>query len=155
MDEAMRRAAYSLSDKADQFIAASYVNVPAANLIGSDASAIVPTATTAYEYLVDLGTKLDEANIPTDGRFCVVPSWYHGLLLKDDRFVKFGGSNQEATLKNGHVGEAAGFSILKSNNVPNDGSGAKYKIIAGTPMAYSYAEQVVKVEMYRMEKALW
>lgn len=151
MDEAMRRAAYSLADKADQFIAANYVNVPTANTIGDDTTPIVPTSTTAYEKLVDLGVLLDEANIPTDGRFVIVPSWYHGLLLKDDRFVKFGTPAQNQVLRNGMVGEAAGFSVMKSNNVPNT-SGTKYKIIAGTNIGFSYAEQVVKLETFRMEK---
>jgi hypothetical protein len=27
---------------------------------------------------------------PEDGRFAIVPSWFHGLLLKDDRFVAAG-----------------------------------------------------------------
>jgi hypothetical protein len=40
-------------------------------------------STGAYEQLVDLGTKLDENNVPTDGRWVVVPPWYHGVLVKD------------------------------------------------------------------------
>ncbi len=52
---------------------------------------------------------------------------------------------------NGQIGEAAGLTILKSNNVPNV-AGAKYKIIAGTNMAYSYAEQIINIETYKPEK---
>lgn len=152
MTEAQRRAAFRLRDQADQFIAASYVNVPTGNLIGTDASPTTPDADTAYEYLVDLGTLLDEADITTEGRFCVVPPWFHGLLLKDDRFVKVGSAQSDQVLRNGMVGEAAGFTILKSNNVPNT-SGTKYKIIAGHSIAYSFAEQIVKVEAFRPEKA--
>lgn len=151
MDEAMRRAAYGLMDKADQFIAANHVNVPAANLLGDDTTPIIPTSLTAYEKLVDLGVLLDEANIPTEGRFVIVPSWYHGLLLKDDRFVKAGTTRTDETLRNGEVGEAAGFRVLKSNNVPNT-AGAKYKIIAGHSMAYSYAEQILDLKTYQPEK---
>jgi hypothetical protein len=155
MDEAMRRAAYKLRDTADQFLAAKYVEVPTANCIGDDTSPKVPSANTAgtaaYEYLVDLGVKLDEANIPSEGRFCVVPPWFHGLLLKDERFVKAGTAKSDSVLQNGMVGEAAGMMILKSNNVPNT-AGTKYKIIAGHPMALSYAEQIVKVKAYEVEK---
>jgi hypothetical protein len=145
MAEAMDRSGYGLRDKADQFVASHYTEVPAANLLGDDVTPIVPTATTAYEKLVDLGVLLDEANVPTDGRFVIVPSWFHALLLKDDRFVKAGTSKTDAVLANGMVGEAANFSILKSNNVPNT-AGAKYKIIGGHKMGFSYAEQIVKVE---------
>lgn len=152
MDEAMRRAAYKLKDLADQFVAASYVNVPSANLVGSDGSPVAAgAANAAYEHLVNLSVKLDEANIPSDGRFVVVPPFFHGFLLKDDRFVGAGTAKTDATLANGMVGQAAGFDILKSNNVPI-ASSTKYKVIAGHSMAYSFADQILEVETYKPEK---
>lgn len=152
MLEAMKRAGYKLKDVADQFIAANHVNVPAANLVGTDGAPVLAgAANAAYEHLVNLSVKLDEANVESDGRFVIVPPFFHGFLLKDDRFVKAGTAKSDSVLANGQVGEAAGFRILKSNNVPNTAS-EKYKIIAGHPMAYSYAEQIVKVEAYRKEK---
>lgn len=151
MMEAMRRAGYKLRDVADSFIAAKYTEVPTANLLGDDTTPIVPTAITAYEKLVDLSVLLTEANIPTEDRFCIVPPWFYGLLLKDDRFVKAGTMKTDMVLQNGMVGEAAGMKILQSNNVPNTTS-TKYKIIAGHPMAHSYAEQIVKVKAYEVEK---
>jgi hypothetical protein len=57
---------------------------------------------------------LDEGNIPTTDRFAIVPAWFHGLLLKDDRFVRSGTGRGDDRLANGEVGEAAGFRILKS-----------------------------------------
>jgi len=152
MDEAMTRAAYKLRDVADQFVAASYSLVPSGNLVGSDGSPVAAlAANAAYEHLVNLGIKLDEANVPTEGRFVIIPPFFHGALLKDDRFVKTGGAMAEQILRNGMVGEAAGFNVLKSNNVPI-ASSTKYKVIAGHAMAYSYAEQISKVESFRMEK---
>ncbi len=151
VDEAMRRAAHGLRDKSDRFIASFHSLVPSANLLGDDTTPIVPTATTAYEKLVDLGILLTEADVPTEGRFCIVPPWFYGLLLKDDRFVRAGTAQTDAVLRNGMVGEASGFGILQSNNTPNT-SGTKYKIIAAHPMAFSYAEQILKVEAYRKEK---
>jgi N4-gp56 family major capsid protein len=152
MDEAMRRAAYSLRDVADSFLANLMdTAVPSGNKIGSVTTPVVPTATTAYEYLVDLSTRLDESNVPTEGRWCVVPPWFHGLMLKDNRFVSAGTSKTDTVLANGEVGEAAGFRILKSNNVPNT-TGTKYKIIAGHSMATSYAEQIIDVQSYKPEK---
>jgi N4-gp56 family major capsid protein len=153
MEEAMRRAGYKLKDTADQFLAAlMHVAAPAANLIGDDTTPkSVTTAASAYEYLVDLGVLLDEANVPSEGRFVIVPSWFHGLMQKDDRFVKAGTMKTDDVLRNGQIGEAAGFSVLKSNNVPNT-AGTKYKIVAGHDMATSYAEQIVKVEAYRKER---
>ena len=152
MDEAMRRSAWSLRAAADSFLATTMeAAVPGGNKIGSVGTPIVPTKDDAYEYLVDLGVLLDEGNVPTDGRFVVVPAWFHGLLLKDDRFVRSGTFRGDVRLANGEVGEAAGFRILKSNNVPND-AGAKYKIIAGHAMATAFAEQVLDVQTYKPEK---
>ena len=151
LDSAMQAAAHSLREYADKFIASTMDSAVTTNKIGSSASPIVPTADTAYEYLVDLGVLLDEGNTPIDGRFCIVPAWFHGLLLKDDRFVRSGTGRGDDRLANGEVGEAAGFRILKSNNVPAT-AGAKYKILAGHKIATTYVEQVLDVQTYKPEK---
>ncbi len=152
LDEAMRRSAWGLRDVADSFLAGVMAAaVPAGNTIGTTVTPEVPTKETAYEYLVDLGVKLDEANVPIDSRFVVVPAWFHGLLLKDERFIKAGTRMSDAALKNGEVGEAAGFAILKSNNVPNT-SGAEYKILAGHSRGTAYVEQIIDLLTYKPEK---
>jgi len=72
------------------------------------------------------------------------------MLLKDDRFVAAGTLRSDRSLSNGQVGEAAGFTILKSNNVPNT-AGAQYKIIAGHSVATSYVEQILDLQAYKPE----
>lgn len=151
MDAAMQRSAYGLNDISDNFLASFYVGVHAENVIGDDSAPVVPTKTDAYERLVDLSVLLDEQNVPKDGRFAILPPWYEGLLLKDDRFVKAGTNDSAITLKNGFIGQAAGFALYKSNNIANT-TKTKYKIMAGHPMAISFAEQIVSVEAYRPEK---
>jgi len=152
LETAMQRSAYSLRDSADNFLASAMdAAVPTGNKIGSLTTPKVPTKDDAYEYLVDLGVLLDEADTPLEYRFVVVPAWFHGLLLKDERFVQAGTLRSDRALANGAVGEAAGFSILKSNNVPN-ATGTKYRIIAGHAVATSYVEQVVDLQTYQPEK---
>lgn len=151
MDEAMREAAYGLADVADQYIANLYTGVATNNIIGDDTTPEVLTKENIYDLLVDLGTILTDAKIPKEGRWVVLPPWAYGLLLKDDRFVHVDKAGTDETLRNGIVGRAAGFDILESHNVPNT-DGSKYKIIAGHPMAISYAEQINSVEAYRPEK---
>lgn len=155
MEQAMQNAAYALRDTMDSIIAALYTDASATNAIGTDGSpTAISTAALGYETLVDLGVKLDEANVPTEGRFVVLPSWYRGRLLKDERFVSFGTDPNRMALMNGAIGEAAGFNIFVSNNVPyTSGSpNTKYKIIAGHPSGWNLAEQIVMVEAYRPEK---
>nr|WP_297935357.1 P22 phage major capsid protein family protein [uncultured Lachnoclostridium sp.] len=154
MDAAMQRAAYSMNDVTDKFLAnlmyLAAVNNNGTNL-GSDDSAVVPTKNDAYDYLVDLGTDLTEKDVPTEGRWVVVPAWYHGLLLKDSRFVGNGTDYNKALIEGGEVGVAAGFRVWLSNNVPNV-SGGKYKIVAGTNAGASYAEQILETKAYTPEK---
>lgn len=153
MDKAMERAAYAMNDVADQFAANLLaINVHSDNTIGSDSAPIVPTKDNAYDYLVDLGVKLTEANVPAEGRWVVVPAFYHGLLLKDQRFVGNGTDYNKAILEGGEVGVAAGFTVYVSNNVPNT-TGTKYKIIGGTEAAGSFAEQILQTTAYKPEKS--
>lgn len=151
LTEQARKAAYKLRDIADQFVAGLMAaGVDAGNLI---AEATLATPAAAYEKLVDLAVVLDEDNVPTEGRFVVVTPKFHGLLLKDARFVSAGDAAGSATRANGFVGEAAGFSIRKSNNVPNGpGAGAGKLVIAGSSIATTYAEQISKTEATRKEK---
>ena len=153
MDKAMQRAAYGMNDVTDKYLA-NLMYLGAQNNgdnLGTDEAPLVPTKETAYDMLVDLGTDLTEKNVPTEGRWAVVPAWFHGLLLKDNRFVGNGTDYNKALIEGGEVGVAAGFRIWLSNNVPNT-SGAKYKIIAGTNDAATFAEQIIKTEAYRPEK---
>lgn len=152
MSEAMRESAYGLSRIVDLFLGGFYTGADAANLIGSDVTPTVVTApAAAYELLVDLGVILDNANAPTQGRNVVVPPWFYALLLKDQRFVGAGTAATDAVLRNGMVGSAANFTVVKSNNVANT-AGVKYKIQASVKSAVSYAEQIVSVEGYRPQQ---
>lgn len=146
--EGIDRAAYKLAKTADSFIAGKYTEMSAAagNVLGTDASAyVVGTASgdkNAYSCLVDLSVILDENDVPEDGRWVVVPAWYYGLLLKDDRFTKSGTPQGDLVKANGSVGkDVPGLMVLKSNQVPNT-SGALYKIIAGHGIGWSFAEQI-------------
>ncbi len=152
MDAAMQRASYGMNDAIDTYLASLLAaGVDTSNVLADDESPAVPTSATAYDYLVDLGVLLSEANVPTVGRWAVIPPWYYGLLLKDDRFVGNGTDFNRGVLENGLVGQAAGFTIHVSNNVPNT-DGTLYKVLAGTNTAGSFAEQLVELEAYRLEK---
>lgn len=149
MTPAMNRAAYGLRNYSDQFIAGLYPGVAAGMMIGSDAAPIVPTAANAYEYLVDMSIMLDEQDVPEDGgRFCFVPPWYHGLLQKDDRYVKYDSSQKISVMETGVITEIDGMTIYESNNVPST-AGAKYKVMAGHKDAIGFASQINETEAYR------
>jgi N4-gp56 family major capsid protein len=154
MDEKTKRAAVAIADVVDQRIASHQAAVvTAGNVVeAAEEKAIeVKAAAEAYELLVDLGVQLDDQNVPTEGRFAVIPPWFHGVIQKDARFVQAGTAKTDEVLANGLIGRAAGFDLIKSNNVPNT-AGADYRILAGSNQGITFAEQFVETEALRMER---
>ena len=143
--EAFSEAAYGLRDVADTHIAGLYTGIDAGNAIGIVS---VTTGDLAYAQLVAMKILLDESSVTTEGRWTVVPPWFHGLLLDSAKFIDASASGTTDALVNGHVGRAAGFDIRVSNNVVNS-SGDDYEVMAGVNSAITFADQINKVEAYR------
>lgn len=155
MDKAMQRAAYGLADVADKYLAdqlAAAITTANSNQVGTTAVAL--TKDNVYENVVKMKIILDKANVPTTGRWLVIPPEMVALILQDDRFVKTGGTMAEDTLANGWVARAAGFDIYESNNCNSTtaSSTTTYTITAGDEGACTYAEQISDTEAYRPEK---
>lgn len=155
MAKAMNRAGYKLRDTVDQYIEALFAGVPSANAVGTVS---VPTATPLVAYdsvLIPLKVKLDEANVPTEGRFCVLPPWMHGRLLRDDRFVRAdaAGGVKGGVQGNGVIGQAAGFTIAVSNNCSLV-TGDDYRVSAGVTDAITLATQINEVEALRLQTTI-
>lgn len=145
--EATDEAAYGLRDVADQYVAGLYTGAQSANQLGTVS---VTTGAIAYTQLVNLKVALDEANVPQENRYAIVPPWYEGLLLQEDKFVRVDASGSAEGLRNGRIGRAAGFDVLASNNAPLV-TGDDYAVMAGIPGAITYAEQIVEMEALRLQ----
>jgi N4-gp56 family major capsid protein len=153
MAEGMREAAYALSDIADRFIAGLYTGTQSANVIGtSGAPVTINSGALAYTNIINLNTKLDEANVPSAGRWVVISPAYHAYLLQDSRFTDASASGQASAAITGMVGIVAGMNVIKTNNTPNP-TGSVRAIIAGTRDAISFAEQINKTEAFRPESS--
>lgn len=152
LETATMRAAYKLADGVDQYIEALFAGVPTANAVGT-VSVTTGTPTAAYDsVLVPLKVKLDEANVPSAGRFVVVPPWFHGRLLRDDRFVRAdaAGGRIDGVQGNGYIGDAAGFNVLVSNNCSLV-TGDDYRVSAGVTDAITLATQITSTEAVRLQ----
>lgn len=147
INKTTERIGYAMTNSIDQHIASSlYTDIPAENQIGNDTTPIDIDETNAYKNLIKLSVILDNNNVPRKGRWVVVPCWYEGLLLKNTSFTR----DADKVMRKGYVGEFAGMSVYKSNNVPNT-SNAKYKVIAGTDDGIYMAIKLLKLESLRME----
>jgi len=160
MDGAMGEAAYALANVADQYIAGLYKTASTTTTKGTAAAPVQLAAATsgtvqaAYEFLVTLGVLLDQVNVPSDGRWVIIPPWFEGLLLKDNRFVAGYDPIQTGSRLNGVVGQAAGFVIMKSNNVVKVNTTGHthhgtWAAMAGSNIGISFANQLAEVEAYR------
>ncbi|WP_433067414.1 P22 coat protein - protein 5 domain protein [Dactylosporangium sp. CS-033363] len=146
--QAMAEAAYGLADVVDQYVASLYTQVNAANALGTTA---ITNGDLAYTMIRKLKLKLDEANVPTTGRWIVLPNWVHSLLLENPKFVDLTGNTQSDALLNGLVGRVLGFTVYTSNNAPLV-TGDDYAVMAGTNAAITMAEQLTKTEAMRSER---
>lgn len=149
--EAMQEAAYGLRDVADTYVATLMAtDVAAGNLI---AEQTVTTPAQASKVLRQLKLKLDQADVPDDGRWAVITPEFESLLLDSPLFVPVDASGSSEALRNGRIGRVFGFDVRRSNKAPNGpGAGAGKLLIAGVKMATTYADQIVKTEALRLEK---
>jgi hypothetical protein len=151
LETATGRAAYKLADIVDQYIEALFAGT--ANAVGT---VQVDTAVKAYDnVLIPLKVELDEANVPTEGRFVVLPPWMHGRLLRDDRFVRAdaAGGIIGGVQGNGMVGQAAGFNVMVSNNCALV-TGDDYRVSAGVTDAITLATQITETEALRLQTTI-
>ena len=150
MVEAAQEAAYALADAADLvIIAAAEAAVSGTapdNSIGATSRA---TADLCLAGLIQIKTLLDVANVPAQGRWCVIAPWIHALLLTQTQFVTADALGGGQGLGNGMVGRMMGMDIILSNNLTLSDTNNDSTVIAGHRMAVTFAEQINSVEAYR------
>jgi len=153
LETQLRRAAYGLANVLDTYVLAAIGTGASASAPDHQiAEATISTAADAYDALVDWSVLLDEADVPEQDRYAVLTPALYGKLLKDDRFVAAGDAAGSDARANGRVGQAAGFEVYKSNNLPDGpGAGAGTSMLAGSRSACTLAEQVRSVEAGRQE----
>jgi hypothetical protein len=155
LNQALDNATYQLRDTADAFLfdAMNDAIQGTANDLGTvDISGT--NTQKLYEAFVDLAVTLDVDNVPEENRWAVVSPALHGRLLKLDTFITPGDEAAPAARRNGYIGSIAGLQLFKSNNLPavTDVAATGGIAIAGHNMATTFAEQIVSVEAFRLEK---
>lgn len=148
IDAAADRASYQLAQVADAYVASLYVGASSSNP-DNIIEVTQATAANVYSKFVGLAQRMDENNLPAEGRYAIIPPWILALLRQDNTFVT---QASPTTVLNGSVGMIAGINLLVSNNVPVTGTPTDdYHITAGVEAAIGYAEQIVNVEGLRLE----
>lgn len=146
---------------------------------GSFITPVVPSqaniglGTTVWDYLMIMGQYMTQNLCPKQGRWLVVPPWVTTQLNMDFRFtsyatvsayqglretIKDGGvqgmAGPVAPASDANIGRIAGFDVYESVNVPHLGgtigiAGSQDVILAGHPMALTFADGLSETEAYR------
>lgn len=142
------RAAVSIKEVVDLHLHSHYADVPAANVVGGSSSAapITLAKDNIYQYITQLGQKLDEANCPQEGRNLVITPKFKQMLVNAPEFIRATGMG-DSVVTNGRIGEINNFSVSVTTNA-NTANG-NTPLLAFTKDFISYASQVAKVEKVR------
>jgi hypothetical protein len=105
------------------------------------------------DLLVDMGTVLDEANAPEQGRYVVIPAKMAGLIKKSELKDASLTGDSVTPLRNGRLGMIDRFTVYVSHNLSRSGTGSstKYNIIAGHKMGFTFATQMTNMESLRAQ----
>jgi len=146
------QGAHKLSKAADTYILQTVMSEGAGITGGSSARALGTTSTPievgsdttssgVLSYIGRMSQRLDENDVPQDGRFLVVPPFIHNQLTIN-KVLEVRGTDNEQLYQNGRVGRVNGFDVRVSNNVTN-ASAAKAEIFAGHMASVAFVDKLI------------
>jgi hypothetical protein len=111
------------------------------------------TKTNVLDWIVDIGVKMDELNVPETGRWLVIPPWIAGMIKKSDLKDASLTGDGKSTLRTGKLGMIDRFTLYSNNNLSGTGASSSVptKVLAGTRDAVTFASQFVKTETLRLQ----
>lgn len=149
LNTATQKASYAFRDDVDKFFAGLHAKL---------GQQVYSTGTTPYsvnslnveDVLAELGEKMSDANIPEDGRWLVIPNWFHTKLILAGLATK---SDNTELYNNGFIKRLLNFDLYKSNNVSQASAYTDVKIIGGVKNeTLTFADVISNIEPYRPEK---
>jgi hypothetical protein len=105
------------------------------------------------DFIVDMGTVLDEANCPESDRFLIIPAKMAGLIKKSDLKDASLAGDGTSIKRNGRLGMIDRFELYISHNLLDDTAGATggVHIIAGHKKGTTFASQMTEMETLRAQ----
>lgn len=146
VDSYTAEEATKVKEEIDTFTLGFYTEAHADNVIGTDVEPVLLDVGSVYNYIVDLGTKLNKKKVPKANRFVIIESEVLGLLSKDSRFTA-----NPTVLENGVVEgqKINGMQVVVSEELHS--TGGVYKIMALHKSAVGFGKQIDKTEAMRLQ----
>lgn len=117
--------------------------------LGTTGTPVAITKTNVLDYIVDMGTVLDESNCPESERFLIVPAKMAGFIKKSDLKDASITGDSISVLRNGRLGMIDRFTVYVSHNLSV--TSGKFSIISGHKMGFTFASQMTEMESLRAE----
>ena len=112
------KGGHGLAQKRDIFTAAKLAEEAAhkeTSILGTIETPISITDSNVIDYFSELQETMDDADVPVEGRYAVVPSFIASALSRAN--ITAASTTLEAARSTGFVRNFAGFDIYKSNNL--------------------------------------
>ena len=129
-----------------------YTDVHPDNKIDGGGTGVVVDKTNVLDYIVDMGTLLDEKNIPESDRWLVLPPWVCGMIKKSELKDASLAGDGTSIMRNGRLGIIDRFTLYCSNNLAT-ASGVT-QCLAGVKDFAGFASQFIKHESANAGEAL-
>lgn len=119
--------------------------------LGVAGTPLVITKDNVLDVIVDMGTVLDEQNVPQTGRWLVLPPWACGMIKKSDLKDASLAGDGTSIMRNGRIGMIDRFTVYNSNNLSTvtdtDAGGQQVtNIVAGHKAGLTFASQMTEME---------
>lgn len=143
VDSHTKEASKTMAETIDTYALAKFVPLAVSKnkITGTSGAAISINKTNIYDYIVDLGTKLNEQKAGKE-RYCTIKSEVLGLLSKDDRFTRTPNILENGVVEGQRIN---GMQIVVSEELP-----AGY-ILANAKNSLAYGIQISEIEALRLE----
>lgn len=115
--------------------------------LGASGAPVIVDKDNILDYIVDMGTVLDEYDVPDDGRrWIVFPPAFCGLVKKGDLKDASLAGDGTSIARNGRLGMIDRFEIFRSNQLAttSDGGNTITNVIFGHPTAITFASQLTE-----------
>jgi hypothetical protein len=121
--------------------------------LGVSTDPVIISKASVLDFLVDVGTVMDEQNLPEESRWAVIPPWFAGMIKKSDLKDASLAGDGTSIMRNGRIGMIDRLTIYVSNllNDQADSGYTTYDAIAGHKAGISWASQMTKMESLRAE----
>lgn len=111
-------------------------------------NAVALTKANILDFLVDVGSVMDEQDLPDDQRWIGLPSWATGMIKKSDLQDASLSGDGKSMLRTGVVGSIDRLTIYRNNNIASadDGGQTVFHSVAGHKSALTFASQMTEME---------